>query len=226
MNWQQPCYSGVHHYIVSYRTTDEPSNDWHIVKTTDNNSRILFDGTEGNLYVFKVAAVTAVGVSLDSEVSNAIETKAIPFSAKICKGLDPISKSNPPTYLLLTHCVMKRNDIVKVHVEANSHWKKKSGVHTGCSCHTRTSDVPHKIFMLVGATGVGKTTLINGMANYILGVQWDDDFRFKLIDEPNSQDQTKSQTSCITAYTFYKEKGSLLPYTLTVIDTPGFGDNR
>ena len=29
---------------------------------------------------------------------------------------------------------------------------------------------------------------------------------------------------CITAYTFYKEPGSNLPYTLTVIDTPGFGD--
>ena len=51
--------------------------------------------------------------------------------------------------------------------------------------------------MLVGATGAGKTTLINGMANYIMGVQWDDDLRFKLIAEPNSHDQTVSQTSCM-----------------------------
>ena len=118
---------------------------------------------------------------------------------------------------------MMKHDIIKLHVEASSHHDCRTKP-TSCSCHTRTASAPHKVLMLVGATGAGKTTLINGMANYILGVQWDDDFRFKLIDEPNSQDQTKSQTSCITAYTFYKEKGSPLPYTLTVIDTPGFGD--
>ena len=87
VNWQQPCYSGVHHYTVSYRTTDEPSNDWHIVKTAGNNSHIFFSGTEGNLYVFKVAAVTAVGVSSDSEVSDVIQTKANPIQCKTLHGM-------------------------------------------------------------------------------------------------------------------------------------------
>ena len=225
VNWQQPCYGyDIHHYTVSYQA-NEPSNNWHILKTADNNSHILFNGTKETLYVFKVAAVTAVGVSSDSEVSDAIETKAIPLGAEICMSLDSISKSNPITYLLPTHCVMKKNGIAKVHVGANTHGMIRSGVHTRCLCHTRTSaDIPHKVLMLVGATGAGKTTLINGMANYILGVQWDDDLRFKLIAEPNSHDQTVSQTSCITAYTFYRETDSPLSYTLTVIDTPGFGE--
>ena len=73
-----------------------------------------------------------------------------------------------------------------------------------------------------GATGAGKTTLINAMANYIMGVDWEDEYRFKLISEETAHDQTKSHTSCITAYTF-EYSGSPLPYTLTVIDTPGFG---
>ena len=57
-------------------------------------------------------------------------------------------------------------------------------------------------------------------------VDWEDEYRFKLISEDCSHDQTRSQTRCITAYTFYREeaKGSFLQFTLTVIDTPGFGD--
>lgn len=73
-----------------------------------------------------------------------------------------------------------------------------------------------KVLLMVGAAGAGKSTLINAMANYLKGVKWDDDFRFKLItdDEP---------TSYLTAYTFYPVDESPVPYTFTVIDSPGFG---
>ena len=80
-----------------------------------------------------------------------------------------------------------------------------------------------KVFMLVGATGAGKTTLINGMVNYILGVQWKDKFRFKVITEETKATQAHSQTQDITAYTFHPMKGSNVPFTFTIIDTPGFG---
>ena len=80
-----------------------------------------------------------------------------------------------------------------------------------------------KVFMVVGATGAGKTTLINGMVNYILGVRWKDEFRFKVITEETKATQAHSQTQDITAYTFHPMKGSQVPYTFTIIDTPGFG---
>ena len=80
-----------------------------------------------------------------------------------------------------------------------------------------------KVFMVVGATGAGKTTLINGMVNYILGVQWKDEFRFNCITEETKATQAYSQTRDITAYTFHPMKGSAVPYTFTVIDTPGYG---
>ena len=38
-------------------------------------------------------------------------------------------------------------------------------------------------FMVVGQTGSGKTTLLNAFLNYLLGVKFEDDFRFKLIYE-------------------------------------------
>ncbi|CAG0882562.1 unnamed protein product [Darwinula stevensoni] len=86
-----------------------------------------------------------------------------------------------------------------------------------------------KVLMVVGATGAGKSTLINGIVNYAFDVAWEDEFRFKLIvdeghDQPKSQSQ--SQTKWITAYVLNKQQGFNLPYTLTVIDTPGFGDTE
>ena len=83
----------------------------------------------------------------------------------------------------------------------------------------------HKVLMVMGATGAGKSTLINGMINYILGVEWQDDFRFKLIVE-DAKRQTESVTDHITAYTIHPMEGSRVDYTFTIIDTPGFGDTR
>ncbi|XP_028853005.1 uncharacterized protein LOC114800082 isoform X1 [Denticeps clupeoides] len=89
-----------------------------------------------------------------------------------------------------------------------------------------TSHKENKTIMLLGATGSGKTTLINGMVNYMLGVQWNDDFRFKLINEVTSKTQAESQTSEVTAYQLHHQEGFQVPYSVTIIDTPGFGDTR
>jgi hypothetical protein len=86
----------------------------------------------------------------------------------------------------------------------------------------------HKVIILMGATGCGKSTLINGMVNYILGVKWDDPFRFKCVrdDETTAKNQAISQTSSVTAYTIHHQEGMTVPYSITIIDTPGYGDTR
>lgn len=40
-----------------------------------------------------------------------------------------------------------------------------------------------KTIMLVGATGSGKSTIIDGIVNYVMGVNFDDPFRFTLKEE-------------------------------------------
>nr|XP_006003646.1 PREDICTED: uncharacterized protein LOC102360679 [Latimeria chalumnae] len=83
-----------------------------------------------------------------------------------------------------------------------------------------------KVIMFVGATGSGKTTLINVMMNYILGVQLEDNYCFKLINEKTNKPQTESQTPTVTVYELYHQDGFQVPYSITVIDTPGFGNTR
>ncbi|KAI3375018.1 hypothetical protein L3Q82_021063 [Scortum barcoo] len=80
--------------------------------------------------------------------------------------------------------------------------------------------------MLLGPTGSGKSTLINAMINYIVGVQWKDNFRFKLIDEDHLRSQAENQTSEVTMYKINHQQGFKIDYSLTIIDSPGFGDTR
>jgi septin family protein len=82
-----------------------------------------------------------------------------------------------------------------------------------------------KTILLMGATGTGKTTWINAKINYVLGVEWDDPFRFVLIDEPiRGGSQAHSQTQDVNVYDIHHQKGFRVPFSLTIVDTPGFGD--
>ena len=124
-------------------------------------------------------------------------------------------------------------DIKKVH----SHRDEKSGllvtqVHDSNSPtaiyivgEKDKSQIPHpmeKVLLLVGATGVGKGTLVNAIGNFLYGIQWKDE-RFTVT--PNiQQNQALSQTSQISVYKFVHQRKFQIPYSVTVIDTPGFGD--
>ncbi|KAK7118879.1 hypothetical protein R3I94_022403 [Phoxinus phoxinus] len=87
----------------------------------------------------------------------------------------------------------------------------------------RVKNKPHKTILLVGETGTGKTTLINTMINYMLGVQREDKVWFEITDDQSDRSSAHSQTSIITVYGFYLQESKT---DLTIIDTPGYGDTR
>ena len=68
-------------------------------------------------------------------------------------------------------------------------------------------------------------TTVHGVVNYVLGMNWKDCFRFRIISGEGSLSQAHiiiiNQTKSITEYTFHCTN---LPYTLTIIDTSGSVD--
>ena len=77
--------------------------------------------------------------------------------------------------------------------------------------------------LVVGQTGSGKTTLLNAFLNYLLGVKFEDDFRYKLIHEDFGVSMAESQTRDVIIYNI-KSLNKNIPL-IRVIDTPGFGNS-
>ena len=78
----------------------------------------------------------------------------------------------------------------------------------------------------MGETGTGKTTLLDAFVNYLDGMEFTDNWRWKLVDENHFIDKhtSKSQTTEMSYYYINDKRNSNIEFNVKIIDTPGFGD--
>ena len=112
-----------------------------------------------------------------------------------------------------------------------------------CSCKEKNQH--RKTFIVLGQSGAGKTTFVDSFCNHVLGIEIQDKFRYKLVDEKQIEEErartqeeagnevtkgTMSMTSTVTIYHIPAKhivnKISEEDCCINIIDTPGFGDTR
>jgi hypothetical protein len=77
-------------------------------------------------------------------------------------------------------------------------------------------DLPERVMVLLGLEEAGKTTFLNGLANYIMEVEPEDPFRFQCGDAGG--------TTEVALYTLPAFEGKQYAFNLTIVDTPPIRD--
>ncbi|XP_068457413.1 uncharacterized protein [Clinocottus analis] len=207
VSWEKPAELGqdvlIMSSIVEYAKTDhggkEEDLQWKQTMSTAEKAIIsgLHPETE---YVVRVRCDCGLaGRSKESITVHVCTTKFIRLAEILKRRSERMNSESPSVYKL----TLKEED---VDID-------------GCRRFTfgEESTRENRTIVLFGATGSGKSALINGMINYIVGVEWKDPFRFQLVHDV-------IQTSEVTVYKINHQEGFKIDHSLTIVDTPGFGE--
>ncbi|XP_074506007.1 uncharacterized protein LOC141776381 isoform X2 [Sebastes fasciatus] len=214
VSWEKPAElgQGVHilSYILEYAVKDnrvkEEELQWS--QMMSRAEKAIISGLQLETeYVVRVRCDCGVAGRSKESITVNVCTTTFTLTEFLKSTSKRMNHESPSVYQLLTE------EDMDIHGCRRFNFGKES---------TRQN----RTIVLFGATGSGKSTLINGMINYIVGVEWEDTFRFQLIDEDQLRSQAESQTSEVTVYKINHQDGFKIDHSLTIVDTPGFGDTR
>uniref|UniRef100_A0A4W3GZ22 Fibronectin type-III domain-containing protein n=1 Tax=Callorhinchus milii TaxID=7868 RepID=A0A4W3GZ22_CALMI len=210
VSWDRPAQIGhgvtIDHYKLEYReimsriSSPEP-NTWEKIKTKSNEVLYMLKGLKpSTTYTLRVSAVCGQAESAPSHL------------ASITTDKEPKSAARRP---LTGSTLIPRNHIIyKLPLHTQRLGKNGELI--------KYSFGSEKTILLLGEREIGKNRLINDMINYILGVEQEDLFRYKLTEEETNLSQ--AETSSVIIYEFNHQEGFRIPFSLTIVDIPRFGD--
>ncbi|KAH3772289.1 uncharacterized protein LOC127846398 [Dreissena polymorpha] len=219
LSWTKPAlFKEGDHFQIACRENKDPK--WKICyDNVEKNTFELGNLKSGTPFLFRIRAIYTDYESNYSKESEAVTTLKSPASQIVDFSIKCSAGNQCPSQYALPMGENKRarntqgkSRKFEIGSESRGSWQQKT-------------------ILLIGETGTGKSTLVDSMANYILGVNWNDPFRFTMINlEDEERDKQKnqavSQTEWITSYSLHPQNGGRLQYTINIIDTPGFGDTR
>ncbi|KAK3084439.1 hypothetical protein FSP39_013548, partial [Pinctada imbricata] len=179
------------------------------------NTLCTIDGLRPDTqYVFKI------------RLTNECTGKSGPFSSVS----DVVQTKPSPAMLYKSKSTVLRNSMVyQLPMEEDIKYLDRKNKIRKYDIGHQASTLHEKTILLIGESGSGKSTMIDCLANYSLGVTVQDPFRFTLTCGENADSQNttvREKTEWITIYTLHPSKEYAFPFVLNLIDTPGLGRSK
>ncbi|CAG0898719.1 unnamed protein product [Darwinula stevensoni] len=228
-------------FLVWFKAESDPPESWKYILHPSSPSRFPLPAP-GRRYLFKVSASSFLGSGPCSPVTSwdylipqmqqrsMYPSDFLPISnylqPSVLDGVISNGALKPAWYLKAKGKLSRPGEPSLYEIVALDVMRDPDSRTAKCEIHFEEihEEREEKVIILLGATGAGKSTLVNALFNQFYGVQREDPFRLVLIpDTEREKPKAQSQTSWITAYTFPWQEGCEAPYNLTVVDTPGFG---
>ncbi|WAQ94022.1 hypothetical protein MAR_006493 [Mya arenaria] len=209
LSWNQPVIL-PHNGRYRISTNTPGVKQWSVYdEGIERNENVkVEDLTENRKYRFKVTLVFNENESFHSRESEWVVTKESEVSKLAKQAIEIPSESNlePAKYIVPMSEVTVNTD---------------SGGDAVCQ------SVQERTILLIGETGTGKSTMVDGIVNFALGVEWKDPVRFTVGEHLTAtQSQASSQTQWINCYHLFPGNSGRVQYQVNIIDTPGFADTR
>nr|XP_022289899.1 uncharacterized protein LOC111101625 isoform X3 [Crassostrea virginica] len=187
----------------------EGDSKWKSIETEDDSNLITVKEIMADtVYVFQVRGKFDDLEGPYGPISDDITTPESP-SAGMLKSCSCIGTESPKIYRI----PLKENR------KARNETARTKQLILDLGKVRQTTD--EKTLMLVGATGSGKSTLVDGIINYILGINFEDPFRFTMVELEEEEKKTSNQIWKTSRRPLNFTRGVVFPFFQQVDSTFG-----
>ncbi|XP_072356712.1 uncharacterized protein, partial [Scyliorhinus torazame] len=203
VSWAPPALVGdgvsIGHYFIEYQRGESQEGPWSGLRTEGPSCVYTLDSLSiGTPYRFRVTADCGAAGRSDPSQEVMTVTPREKTPAQLAERLRRESKlvraGRPAVYQL----PLARED-------ADSIYRKFTFGTSGPSAN-------HRSIFLIGNEVSGISDFVDGLINYILGVDWEDEFRFQLTEDLRKWDHGLGMI-----FKIHHQEGFRVPFSLSII---------